>query len=215
MDIDYQWVSEGAVLAVMNEQALEVAAKGALALYLRLMKLELPEITEIVPGAGSVLIFVRHDLSDSGHFISRLRSFGPIEPVISGEKCRHHEIPVAYGGESGPDFDDVARQCRLSCDELVRLHSSVTYTVAFLGFSPGFPYMVGLPSLLQLPRLSKPRTSVPGGSIAIAGPFSGIYPQITPGGWRLLGRTEVSLFSPTSSPPALFAPGDSVRFVPV
>jgi KipI family sensor histidine kinase inhibitor len=124
-----------------------------------------------------------------------------------------HRIPVEYGGAAGPDLGDVARIAGLDEKGVVAVHSSAVYTVAFVGFSPGFPYLVGLPAALQVARLSSPRTRVPKGSVAIAGPFAGIYPRESPGGWRLLGQTEIELFDCQGSRPALLAPGDTVRFV--
>ena len=122
-----------------------------------------------------------------------------------------HSVAVAY---DGPDLEDIARLAGLSVGEIVTLHSSVEYTVAFIGFQPGFPYLVGLPPELVMPRLETPRARVPAGSVAIAGEYTGIYPSATPGGWRLIGRTDVRLFDVSSESPALLSPGDRVRFVP-
>ncbi|MCM2270288.1 MAG: allophanate hydrolase subunit 1 [Thermoanaerobaculia bacterium] len=126
------------------------------------------------------------------------------------------EIPVVFGraaGESGADLDAVAAECGVAADEVVRRFCAATYTVAFVGFSPGFPYLIGLPPALEVARLPAPRPAVPAGSVAIAGPFAGVYPSATPGGWRLLGRTDAPLFDPPATPPARFAAGDRVRFV--
>ncbi len=128
---------------------------------------------------------------------------------------REHEIPVCYGGEAGPDLEEVASRTGMSADAVIALHSGATYTVAAVGFSPGFPYLAGLPEALRLPRLATPRTAVPAGSVAIAGGQAGIYPFSSPGGWHLLGRTSVELFDPFSSQPARLQPGDRVRFAPV
>lgn len=125
------------------------------------------------------------------------------------------EIPVCYGGENGPDLEDVARRTGMSPESVIALHAGAAYTVAAVGFSPGFPYLAGLPEALRLPRLASPRVSVPAGSVAIAGGQAGIYPFASPGGWHLLGRTSVKLFDPAGSPPARLQPGDRVRLVPV
>lgn len=116
-------------------------------------------------------------------------------------------------GESGADLEAVAAQCGVTTDEVVRRFCAASYTVAFVGFSPGFPYLIGLPAALEVARLPTPRPAVPAGSVAIAGPFAGVYPSATPGGWRLLGRTEEPLFDSAATPPARFAAGDRVRFV--
>jgi inhibitor of KinA len=125
------------------------------------------------------------------------------------------EIAVCYDGEFGPDLGTVARHHHMSWADVIRIHSSATYVVHFLGFSPGFPYMGGLPEEIATPRHSTPRLSVAGGSVAIAGNQAGIYPVASPGGWHVIGRTPLRLFDLTLDPPALLALGDEVRFVPI
>jgi KipI family sensor histidine kinase inhibitor len=128
---------------------------------------------------------------------------------------RFHEVPVVYGGESGPDLAALARERGLSEAEFVRLHGGAPYTVFMLGFTPGFAYLGLLPESLESPRRATPRVRVPAGSVAVAGRQTGIYPVASPGGWRLVGRTSRRLFDPLRAEPALFAPGDRVRFLPV
>jgi len=124
------------------------------------------------------------------------------------------EILVCYGGEFGPDLEDVARHTGLTPRQVVELHASATYIVYFLGFSPGFPYLGGLSPKLATPRLPTPRKRVPAGSVAIGGNQTGIYSVESPGGWRIIGRTSAALFDATRNPPALLCAGDSVRFTP-
>jgi KipI family sensor histidine kinase inhibitor len=138
-----------------------------------------------------------------------------ISPAASSLAGRRFEVPVCYGGESGPDLADLAQRLGISECDVIALHSNAEYTVATLGFSPGFPYLLGLPERLHLPRKAAPRLSVPAGSIAIAGSQAGIYPFASPGGWHLLGRTSLGLFDPNSPHPARFQTGDRIRFVPV
>jgi inhibitor of KinA len=122
------------------------------------------------------------------------------------------EIPVCYGDEFGPDLGRVAAQAKLSPEEVIRRHAKAEYWVALVGFSPGFPYLIGLPDELATPRLARPRTTVPAGSVGIAGEQTGIYPLATPGGWNLIGRTALKLFDPLNDPPARLNAGDRVRF---
>jgi inhibitor of KinA len=124
-------------------------------------------------------------------------------------------IPVCYDVEFGPDLPDVARQAGVSAEEVIRLHSSPTYLVYFLGFSPGFVYLGGLPEILHTSRLATPRPSITGGSVGIAGRQTGIYPVDSPGGWRLIGRTPVRMFDPEATPPTRLQPGDRMRFEPI
>ena len=123
------------------------------------------------------------------------------------------EIPVAYGGEYGPDLEAVAALTGHTPDEVVALHSSAEYLVYFLGFSPGFPYLGGMPESIAAPRLVTPRRRVPAGSVAIGGRQTGVYPVASPGGWRIIGRTTLRLFDPDADPPVLLRMGDHVRFV--
>jgi KipI family sensor histidine kinase inhibitor len=161
-----------------------------------------------IPGWATLLVTTDDDV---GSLLSQLRdlsweSSDPLPEITS------HEIPIEYDGE---DLSDVAQACGLTTAEVVRLHSSAEYVVAFLGFSRGFPYLSGLPEALQLPRRSPPRTRVPAGSVAIAFDQCGVYPMATPGGWHLLGHTDTELFDPGRQPPSELAPGDRVRFVDV
>jgi KipI family sensor histidine kinase inhibitor len=133
----------------------------------------------------------------------------------SAEMPRTVEIPVRYGGEFGPDLDDVAAHTGLSRERVVELHSSVDYLVYFLGFAPGFAYLGGLPPELATPRISAPRKHVPAGSVGIGGNQTGVYPIVSPGGWRLIGRTPVKLFDPGASDPVLLRMGDRLRFISV
>ncbi len=121
-------------------------------------------------------------------------------------------IPVHYGGERGPDLADVARHARMTSEEVVRLHCGADYVVHFLGFSPGFPYLGGMPESIATPRLSSPRVRVPAGSVAIGGGQTGVYPSDAPGGWRIIGWTPMKLFDPEADPPALLTMGSHVRF---
>lgn len=124
------------------------------------------------------------------------------------------DIPVAYGGASGPDLEAVADHAGLSLKGVIELHSSTDYIVHFIGFSPGFAYLGGMSPRLASPRLRTPRTRVPAGSIAIGGLQTGIYSHATPGGWRIIGRTSLNLFDVRSNRPCALSIGDRVRFVP-
>ena len=125
------------------------------------------------------------------------------------------EIAVCYGGAHGIDLDAVAAHAGMTTDEVIARHTSASYRVAMLGFAPGFAYLLSLDDALHMPRRANPRLRVPAGSVAIGGAQTGIYPRELPGGWHLIGRTPRVLFDPARERPALFAPGDQVRFVAV
>ena len=134
---------------------------------------------------------------------------------VSLPKPRQIEIPVCYGGEYGPDLNDVSAMHGITPAETIELHSSATYLVYFLGFVPGFAYLGELSEALVTPRLPRPRRSVPAGSVGIAGSQTGVYPFTTPGGWRLLGRTPLSMFRSDRNAFSLLTIGDRVRFTPI
>ena len=128
-------------------------------------------------------------------------------------KRRIVDIPVCYGGELGPDLEEVARINGLTPEEVVRIHTSGTYLVYMIGFAPGFPFLGGLSEKIAAPRRETPRMSIPKGSVGIAGKQTGVYPISTPGGWQLIGQTPLSLFRPNAERPSLLKAGDEVRFV--
>jgi inhibitor of KinA len=130
-------------------------------------------------------------------------------------KGRELKIPACYGGEFGPDLNDVASLHGLTPTQVIALHASATYIVHFLGFVPGFAYLGELPEALATPRLASPRRSTPPGSVGIAGNQTGVYPFDTPGGWRLIGRTPIAMFRPNRKEMSLLAIGDRVRFTPI
>ena len=124
-------------------------------------------------------------------------------------------IPVCYGGEFGPDLEEVATYHQLTSEEVIRIHSEGTYFTYMIGFSPGFPYLGGLSKKLVTPRRKQPRLAIPAGSVGIAGNQTGIYSMETPGGWQIIGRTPLRLFLPDQSPPTLIQAGNYVKFQPI
>lgn len=173
-----------------------------------------PAVVEVTPGFHTVLVEydpVRIRLEN----LTALVEEAAAGASGAAEDGRAVEIPVVYGGEYGPDLEDVAAHAGLPADQVVARHAGRPYRVYCLGFSPGFPYLGDLDPALAMPRLADPRVRVPGGSVGIGGAQTGIYPAESPGGWRLIGRTPVRLFDPGRTPPALLQPGDRVRFVPI
>jgi len=192
-------------------------SRAQLELVLRLVKLlesqRIPEVLDVVSSFDSLA--VHFDPADGARVLAWVTS---LPPPASGnadsDKIRTQIVPVVYGGECGPDLPNLAAALSRSESEIVRLHTAADYTVAAMGFSPGFPYLSGLPSELQTPRRASPRR-VAAGSVGIAGNQAGIYPFESQGGWQILGRTGLSLFDPHQPEPSLLAPGDHVRFLAV
>ena len=139
---------------------------------------------------------------------------------FTGAECddsrveRTIDIPVVYGGEHGPDLPDVAKHAGMSADRVVEIHSGLTYRVFMIGFAPGFPYLGGMDARISCPRLTTPRVRIPAGSVGIAETQTGIYPNVSAGGWRIIGRSPTNLFNVENDPPSLLEPGAGVRFVP-
>jgi KipI family sensor histidine kinase inhibitor len=169
------------------------------------------DIVDIVPAARTVLVVVRDDgpMGPVRQALSALPDAQAEELPRGGETI---EVPVHY---DGPDLAEVAKLTGMSVDEVISAHTGIDWQVAFGGFAPGFAYLTGGDPRLVVPRRSEPRTSVPSGSVALAGEFSAIYPRSSPGGWQLIGRTDITVFNPDREPPALLRSGAVVRFVDV
>jgi KipI family sensor histidine kinase inhibitor len=165
----------------------------------------MPDLVEAVPAARTVLL---QFAADVGTLADELP--GWVLPASAASVGDLVTVPVRY---DGPDLHDVARLSGLSVDEVIAIHSGTDLTVAFCGFSPGFGYLTGLPEVLHVPRRREPRSAVPANAVGIADEFTGVYPRPSPGGWQLVGTALVDPWDERRDPPALFAPGDRVRFV--
>ena len=199
----WRWVGERGLRLETGE--------ATLAHYVALSKLKLKEIEDIIPADGSMLLVFRRGEAISVALRQALAAMPADAPVASGTL---HTLPVEYGGAAGPDLAELAQQAGMDAATYISSHSAVEYTVVFLGFQPGFPYLRGLPAALHAPRRASPRVRVAAGSVAIGGGYCGIYPASGPGGWQLIGRTDTALFDLQRTAPALLLPGDRVRFVP-
>jgi KipI family sensor histidine kinase inhibitor len=193
-----------------------------LAFGLDLRAARMPGLGAPVPAYASVLVpfdpsvlaesAVRGLIADA--LVEAGEAIAAREPAAAGDLAPVTNVPVRYGGADGPDLAEVAVRTGLSEEDVIRLHGGADYRVFCVGFVPGFPYLGMLPERLALPRRSTPRLRVPAGSVAIAGRQTGIYPSDTPGGWHVIGRTDLSAWDPHRDPPALLEPGARVRFVP-
>ena len=165
-------------------------------------------LVDVVPAARTLLLVVRE-----GADLSPVRAALPklyLSQVDESSAASPVEIVVHY---DGPDLDEICELTGLARHEVVAAHTRTAWQVAFAGFSPGFAYLCGGDSRLQVPRRSDPRTSVPAGSVGLAGEFSAVYPRSSPGGWQLLGHTDARLWDVDRQPPALLQPGSAVRFI--
>jgi KipI family sensor histidine kinase inhibitor len=176
-----------------------------------------------VPAYESVLVPFDPDALEAAVAEARLaalaagleRGPGAVAALGDADTLPIFGIPTRYGGADGPDLAEVAARTGRAAAEVVALHAGPVYTVYMLGFSPGFAYLGSLPAALEVARRDTPRTEVPAGSVAIAARQTAVYPGASPGGWNLIGRTDVVLWDPRADPPTPLAPGRRVRFVPV
>lgn len=169
---------------------------------------------DIVPGMNNLTVIFDPELQSGNRFLERMQQLWETAQA-QAFTSRKIQIPVRYGGQYGPDLELVAAHAGLSAEQVVAAHSSAKYLVYFLGFQPGFAYLGGLPAKLATPRRAEPRLAVPAGSVGIGGAQTGIYPAASPGGWQLIGRTDLCLFNPELAAPTLLQPGDSIEFIPI
>lgn len=190
-----------------GDRAVLVETPAPLELFAALRRAKPRGLRDAVPAEASVLLrFDRPiDVPTAGALLSGI-DIRPLDESSAAEV----RIPVRY---DGADLHDVAATCGLSPEAVVALHAGGDYVAAFCGFSPGFAYLTGLSPQLHLPRRPTPRTSVPAGSVAIAGHYTAVYPTASPGGWALIGHTDLRLWDVAADPPAAIRPGTRVRFL--
>ena len=210
-DVEIRVASDRALLVTFGEEISAAAHRAVRGLTAALAGAR--GVLNLHPAFASVLVEFDPRRHTHAEMEALVRS--AIEDATEREAppSRLIEIPVRYGGEFGPDLEDVARHNELTPRRVVELHAGAEYEVYFVGFSTCFPYLAGLPAELATPRLAAPRRLIAAGSVAIAGAQAGVYPLASPGGWRLIGRTPLRLFDVEAAPPAFLRMGDRVRFI--
>jgi len=211
----FQLASDCSLLITFGDGISRKHHSDVARLFTLLQSEQNPGIRNIHPAYSSLLVSFDPLCVSPAEFEAFVRGLvdriDSLEPLPS----RRVEIPVCYDSTLGPDIGFVAAHNNISLDEVVQLHSSPQYLVYFLGFAPGFPYLGELPARLVTPRLPTPRVKIPAGSVAIGGSQTGIYPVSTPGGWRIIGRTPLTLFQADRNPPSLLQMGNIVQFKPI
>ena len=172
-------------------------------------------VVDIIPAFCSLLINYDPRVIGYEELKERMKNLVKVDVKSQAGKKRIFEIPVCYGGEYGPDIENIANHAGLSVDEVIKIHSSRDYLIYMLGFLPGFTYLGGLDERIHTPRLANPRLKIRAGSVGIGGSQTGIYPLESPGGWQLMGMTPVKTYDPEREVPILVEAGDYIRFVPV
>lgn len=216
-------MGDGCLIVEFGQRVDEEINRTARSVADHLIAHPIEGVVDVVPAFTSVAVHYRAEaLTDSSardppHQRLRRR----IEAILAQGVARPSdvprlvEVPVCYGDGFGPDLAEVAVACGLAPERVIELHGASPHVVYMLGFAPGFPYLGGLDPRLAMPRRATPRTKIPAGTVAIAREQTAIYSLETPGGWNLIGRTPLKLFTPQASPPCLLQLGDSVRFVPI
>ena len=207
--------SDQSLLVTFGETIAPKTLQSVMKLLHLLQAEPLPAIRNLHPAYSSMLIQFDPLQIDHGELRTKLASYLARLEQVSLPKPREIEIPVCYGGEFGPDLQDVATMHGMTTKQAATLHCSPSYTVYFLGFAPGFAYLGGLPQEIASPRLETPRVKVPQGSVGIGGNQTGVYPFATPGGWRLIGRTPLAMFRSDRPRMSILQIGDHVRFRPI
>lgn len=213
-------LGDSAVVATLGTRIDAEALAPVLALARAVRESGARGVLEVVPAYATVTVFYdplqfANPDEDPYEIICGLVE-ACAERAVGGEHAgRDFEIPVCYGGDFGLDMDHVARHCGIGAGEVALRHSGASYLVHAIGFTPGFPFLGGLPASLATPRRETPRARVPAGSVGIGGSQTGVYPITSPGGWQIIGRTPLALFRPDRSPASLLRAGDRVRFTPI
>ncbi|ABY92882.1 5-oxoprolinase subunit PxpB [Thermoanaerobacter brockii subsp. lactiethylicus] len=205
-----------AVIVEFGNEISEECNKKVVNLYRTLEKEKSAGIISMIPTYRSLLI--KYDpLKIAYDELLKLIESSNKDKNESTEEFRSkiYEIPVAYGGEFGPDLDFVAKYHNMTAEEIISIHTQPFYRIYMVGFTMGFAYLGGMSEKIATPRLENPRTEIKAGSVGIAGNQTGIYPLSSPGGWRIIGRTPVRLYDPERERPILFEAGNYIKFVPI
>lgn len=213
--MEYLRYGESSVRVVFGNSIDPEINKKVIGFYRYVKSKNFDFITNLIPSFSTCLIEFDIRKIDFERFTLFLKDMERETYEYEEIEPRIHEIPVKYGGANGPDMDFVCAYSGLSEEEVVKIHTSVIYTVYTIGFIPGFPYLGVLDRRLFVPRLPTPRTSVPAGSVGLAQLQTGIYTFESPGGWQIIGRTDLNLFDYRKPPYSMLQVGDRVRFVPV
>lgn len=209
----YRAVGDGALLVEFAPRIAPEVNARVRALLAALDATPPPGLRDLVPAYRTLLIEYDPTLTPHAALLNYLRTL--VAAPTAAAPTRLVTLPVAYGGEFGPDLADVAAHTGLAPGEVIARHAAGRYPVYFLGFSPGFPYLGGLDPALHTPRLPAPRLRVPVGAVGIGGAQTGVYPAVTPGGWRIIGQTPVRLYDPAAADPFLLRAGDAIRPRPI
>ena len=208
-------LGDSALLVVAGNSVSPQINSQVRGLITEIQEKDWPGILEMVPSYSSLVIHFNPLVLSVSAIESLICDVWDLAAAVEERSGKIISIPTLYGGNFGPDIDEVSELTGFSTEEVIEKHSGVNYLVYALGFSPGFPYLGGLDESLKCARLSSPRLNVPAGSVAIADLQTGIYPVASPGGWRIIGRTPIKIFDHLRNSPSIIDPGDFIKFEPL
>ena len=208
-------LGDSALLVVAGNSVSSQINSQVRGLITEIREKDWPGIQEMVPSYSCLLIHFNPLVLSVSAIESLICDVWDLAAAVEERSGKIISIPTLYGGNFGPDIDEVSGLTGLSTEEVIERHSGINYLVYALGFSPGFPYLGGLDESLKCARLSSPRLNVPAGSVAIADLQTGIYPVASPGGWRIIGRTPIKIFDHLRNSPSIIDPGDFIKFEPL
>lgn len=215
MKVEYKALGDHALI-IQFEQVISEQVQQAIQQWMNaLQHNSITGMIELVPTYTNITIYYKPWIISYTELLNKLQELEENLTIERSTVKNIISIPVVYGGEYGPDLEDVASFHNLSTEEVIRLHTDPLYLVHMIGFAPGFPYLGGMSKKIATPRLANPRKKIARGSIGIADEQTGIYSISTPGGWRIIGRTPLSIFNPHAASPSLLKAGDYVQFYPI
>lgn len=213
MNVTFNIAGDQSILVTFSEQHIsDEASKSVRKLAELVERKKVVGMEEVILGYSSLLVHYNPMKITYESMLQILKKLLQQIDLSENEQTNHIEIPVLYGGALGPDLAEVAHFHNLPEEEVIRVHTTPSYTVNFLGFTPGFPFLSGLSSKIATPRLANPRTRIRAGSVGIANNQTGIYPVNSPGGWQLIGHTPITLYDSQRHNPFLLSPGDKITF---
>ncbi|OFY43584.1 MAG: hypothetical protein A2X18_06000 [Bacteroidetes bacterium GWF2_40_14] len=215
MKLGYLWAGDSAIIIKAGDEISVEINRTIAALLATIEKENIAGITDFIPSYNELMICYDSTIISFDKLKDAIITLEAKIDITAMTKSATILVPVIYGGEYGPDLQDVAKHNNLSPEDVIRIHSSTEYLVYMLGFTPGFCYLGGMDQRIAMPRKQTPRLKIPEGAVGIADQQTGIYPIESPGGWQLIGRTPLKLFDAHRKPEFLFKMGDILRFTPV
>ena len=213
--LKYFPAGDAALIIKAGDDISETVNRTVRKLLFRIEQEDLTGVIDYIPSYNELMVCYDPCVIAYRQLVDKLQRLEADTDAIILPESKIIEVPVLYGGEAGPDLAEVAEKTRLPEQEVIRIHSSVRYTVYMLGFTPGFCYLGGMDERIATPRKQSPRLKIAAGAVGIADKQTGIYPLESPGGWQVIGRTPLQLFDPDRDPVFLFNPGDRIQFYPV